>query len=513
MEAKECHLQQPITKGSQMSELVKKAPSGELRENKMGTMSVNKLLLSMALPMVASMLVQALYNIVDSLYVARISAEQYEFTAISLAFAAQNFMMSAATGAGVGINALLSKSLGEGDRKSANKIAVNGVFIAMCSYLIFLVLGLTCMETYMGWMTDNAEVIRHGKDYLSICYIFSFGMFGQIVMERLMISTGKTQLAMVTQGIGAIINIILDPVFIFTFDLGIKGAAIATVIGQMVAFAVAIILNHTKNKDIALSFKSFRPDLKIIGKIYAIGLPSIIMVCIGSVMNVIFNGILNSFAPPTGIYAQNAFGAYFKIQSFIFMPIFGLNNGIVPIIAYNFGARKKDRMMKTIKLGIIYAVAYMLLGLVAFELFPEILAGIFITDAAGLEMATVCMRIVALSFTFAGFCIVAGSVFQALGKSMFSMLVSIARQLIVLLPAAYLLSLAGNVDLVWWAFPIAEIMSLLVSLIFLVYVYKKVIFPLGEPINSSEDQDNLQKIEKNQKKYKKLLDKYGIHRV
>lgn len=462
--------------------------NGAPAENKMGTMPINKLLLSMALPMVASMLVQALYNIVDSLYVARISETQNELTAISLAFAAQNFMIAVATGTGVGINALLSKSLGEKDHPKANKIAANGVFLALCSYILFLILGFTCMETYMGWMTNVSEVIGFGVDYLSICYIFSFGIFGQVVMERLMISTGKTHLAMVTQGVGAIVNIILDPVFIFTFDLGIAGAAIATVIGQIIAFIVAIFLNIRYNKEIHLSFRKFRPDGKMIGRIYAIGVPSIVMASIGSVMNVLFNSILNSFTAimegsrqTVGQLAQNAFGVYFKLQSFIFMPIFGLNNGIVPIVAYNYGAQKRRRMTGTVKLGMIYAIGYMALGLLAFQLIPEFLLGFFnLSDAASLAVAVPCLRIVSLAFVFAGFCIIAGSVFQALGKSIYSMFVSIARQLVVLIPAAYLLAQLGDVSLVWWSFPIAEVMSMLATVVFFVIVYKKIISKIPE---------------------------------
>lgn len=466
------------------------------QENKMGTMPINKLLISMALPMVASMLVQAFYNIVDSLYVAQISETQYEFTAISLAFAAQNFMIAVASGTGVGINALLSKSLGEKDSKMANKIASNGVFLALCSYIVFLVLGFTCMEMYMGWMTNNAEVIEYGKQYLSICYICSFGIFGQIVMERLMISTGKTQLAMYTQGVGAILNIILDPVFIFEdglghilpdwmgldfgFGMGIEGAAIATVIGQIGAFILGIFLNAKYNKEIHLSFRGFRPSGKLIGKIYAIGVPSIVMASIGSVMNVMFNSILNTFGPVVGDFGQKAFGAYFKIQSFIFMPIFGLNNGIVPIVAYNYGAQKRKRMISAVKCGVMYAVGYMLLGLIVFQLIPHILVGFFLSSPEAVAVAIPCMRIISLSFVFAGFCIIIGSVFQALGKSIYSMFVSIARQLIVLIPVAFVLAQFNNIDLVWWSFPIAEIMSMAVSTVFFVRIYKKIISKIPE---------------------------------
>lgn len=471
------------------------------KENKMGSMPINKLLISMALPMVASMLVQALYNIVDSLYVARISETQNELTAISLAFAAQNFMIAVASGTGVGINALLSKSLGEKDYKTANKIATNGVFLALCSYIVFFVLGFTCMETYMGWMTSIPEVIGFGVDYLSVCYIFSFGIFGQIVIERLMISTGKTHLAMMTQGVGAIINIILDPIFIFDnglgaiipgldfgFGMGITGAAVATVIGQIAACLLAILLNAKYNREISLSLRSFRPSGEVIGRIYAIGVPSIIMASIGSVMNVLFNSILNGFTQivegtkqTVGQLAQNSFGVYFKLQSFIFMPIFGLNNGIVPIVAFNYGAQKRKRMMGAVKLGMIYAISYMAIGLAIFQLLPENLLGIFnIYDSVSLSVAVPCLRIISLSFVFAGFCIVVGSVFQALGKSIYSMFVSIARQLVVLIPVAFLLAMSGRVEIVWWAFPIAEVMSVMVSLIFFVRIYGKTIAKIPE---------------------------------
>ncbi len=471
------------------------------RENKMGVMPVNRLLLSMALPMVASMLVQALYNIVDSLYVARISETQNELTAISLAFAAQNFMIAVASGTGVGINALLSKSLGEKDHKTANKIAANGVFLALCSYIVFLVLGFTCMETYMRWMTGVPEVIGFGVDYLSVCYIWSFGIFGQIVMERLMISTGKTHLAMITQGVGAVINIILDPIFIFDnglgiiipgldfgFGMGITGAAVATVIGQIAAFILGVFLNAKYNREIHLSFKGFRPSGRMIGRIYAIGVPSIVMASIGSVMNVLFNSILNGFTAvvegtklTVGQIAQTSFGVYFKLQSFIFMPVFGLNNGIVPIVAYNYGAQKRRRMMGTVKLGMIYAIGYMAIGLAVFQLFPEVLLEFFnMHDAASLAVAVPCLRIISLSFIFAGFCIIAGSVFQALGKSIYSMFVSIARQLVVLIPVAFLLSKLGDAAVVWWAFPIAEIMSMIATVVFFIIIYKRVISKIPE---------------------------------
>ena len=456
---------------------------GLQKENKLGSMPMFRLMMTVSIPMVISMIVQALYNVVDTLFVAQLSVEQYELTAISLSFAAQNFMIAVATGTGVGINALLSKSLGEKDNERANKIANNGLFLALCSYIVFLALGLFAVKPYMHLMTDDATVIELGKEYISICFLFSFGLFGEIAMERFMISTGKTHLAMCTQGLGAILNIALDPIFIFGLfglpALGIRGAAVATVLGQIIAFLVSILLNAKFNKDIHLSIKGFRPDGKIIGRIYAIGVPSIIMASIGSLMNMMLNSILNSFVD-IGRYAQNAFGAYFKLQSFVFMPVFGLNNGIVPIVAYNYGARKKKRMLSATFIGMALATGYMLSCLVLFELAPSLLLTPFVTEAQTMKIALVAMRVLALSFIFAGSAIIMGSVFQALGKSVFSMIISICRQIVVLIPLAYLFSLSGNVDLVWWSFPLAECASFILSVIFLIVVYKKIISQVKE---------------------------------
>ena len=442
------------------------AANGAPAENKMGTMPINKLLLSMSLPMVASMLVQALYNIVDSLFVARISETQNELTAISLAFAAQNFIIAVATGTGVGINALLSKSLGEKDHEKANKIAANGVFLALCSYIVFLVLGLTCIRGYMGWMTSNEAVIGFGEDYLSVCYIWSFGVFGQIVMERLMISTGKTGLAMVTQGMGAVINIILDPILIFGLcglpEMGIKGAAIATVIGQAVAGIMGIILNLTVNPEITLKLKNFIPKTRVLCEMLIIAIPSVVMQAIGSLMTFSMNNILLKFSES----ALNVFGIYFKLQSFIFMPVFGLNNGMIPIIAYNYGAEKKERVYAAMKLAAISAVSYMLLGFTVFQTLPKFLLGFFNASADMISVGVPALRIISISFMLAGFSIVSISTCQALGKSIYSLIVSVIRQLVVLIPAAFLLSLAGNVNLVWWAFPIAEVVGCTACVIF-----------------------------------------------
>ena len=423
------------------------------RENKMGTMPVNKLLISLSLPVVASMLVQALYNIVDSVFVSMYNANA--FTAVSLAFPLQNLLIAFATGTGVGINSLLSKSLGEKNFEKANKAATHGIL-----------------------QSSDIDVINYGVEYASICLIASIGVFTQITTERLLLATGKSMLSMATQMSGAVINLIMDPLLIFGYgpfpQMGAAGAAIATVMGQCVASVTGIWLNRRYNKEIHVSFRNFRLDGSIVKRIYAVGLPSTIMTSITSVTTFGINKILTAF-PSVVNDAQSVFGAYYKLQSFIFMPIFGLNNGMVPIIAYNYGAKKPDRMKKTIILAIIYAMTIMLIGLLAFTLIPHILLGFFKTNVV---LGVPAFRAISLSFIFAGFCIITGSVLQAVGNGFSSMMTSIVRQLIVLLPAAYLLSLTGNINLVWFSFPIAEIASVVMSAIFLRRVYKTIINPL-----------------------------------
>lgn len=426
-------------------------------ENKMGVMPVNKLLVSMSLPMMISMLVQALYNIVDSIFVSRI--EEDALTAVSMAFPLQTLMIGVSVGTCIGVNALLSKALGEKNFERADKTAMNGVFLAAVSYLVFLVVGLTCVRPFYESQTDSVNIITYGCDYLSICMVMSFGSFAQMIFERLLTSTGRTTLTMITQGTGAIINIILDPIFIFGYfgvpAMGVRGAAIATVIGQIAAAIFAIILNLAKNKDIHLRLKYLVPDGKLIGEIYVVAVPSIIMQCIGSVMTYTINLILIAFSST----AVAVFGVYFKLQSFTFMPVFGLNGGTVPIIAYNYGARKKDRLMQAWKLALKIAVAIMLVGTIAFELVPEALLKLFDASEEMCAIGIPALRIIGVHFPIAAYCIVTGTLFQSLGKSIYSMITSIMRQLVVLLPAAYLLSLIGSVSWVWLAFPIAELMS------------------------------------------------------
>lgn len=449
------------------------------KENKMGIMPVNKLLVSMSIPMVISMLVQALYNVVDSMFVAQIN--ENALTAVSLAYPVQNLMIAVATGTGVGINALLSKSLGQKDFDKANKAAKNGVFLAICSYIVFVLIGVFFSEWFFRVQTNVEEIIEYGTSYLVICSVFSFGIFGQIIFERLLQSTGKTFYTMITQGVGAIINIIFDPIMIFGYfgfpEMGVAGAAAATVFGQIVAMILAIIFNHKKNEEITLSIRGFRPEGKIIRAIYAVGVPSIIMASIGSLMTFGMNKILIAFSTT----ATAVFGVYFKLQSFAFMPVFGLNNGMVPIIAYNYGARKPNRLIHTIKLSVCYATGIMLLAFVIVQIIPEELLLIFNASDHMLGIGVPALRIISMSFLLAGFSVISSSIFQALSHGFLSLSVSLIRQLVILLPAAYLFSLSGNLELIWWAFPLAELVACVLCAIYLKHVYTKEIKPLFKP--------------------------------
>lgn len=442
-----------------------------LRENKMGTMPENKLLLSMAVPMMISMLVQALYNIVDSIFVSRICEDA--LTAVSMAFPWQNIIISIAVGFGVGINALLSRALGQKNAERVNQVAVNGLLLAGLSYLLVLVAGLIGIRAYMRTQTDIETIVNYGITYLNICILCSFGVFVEITFERFLQATGRTVYSMITQLTGAITNIVLDPILIFGLlgfpKLGIAGAAWATVIGQCVGAVVAVMLNRFKNPEVHLRLRHIRPNGRLMGEITAISIPSIIMSCISSLTCFVMNMILIAYSST----AVAVFGVYFKLQSFVFMPVFGLNNGMVPIIAYNYGAQKPERIHKTIRLGMVYAVAIMLVGLLVFQLIPKELLLMFDASDAMLEIGAPALRIMSLAFVFAGIGIVSGSSCQAFGYSVYSMLISIARQIVVLIPAAYLLSLTGVLRSIWFAFPIAEIFSLILSLFFLRTTLKK----------------------------------------
>lgn len=458
-----------------------------LKENKMGTMPIGRLLLTMALPMALSMLVQALYNVVDSAFVAKISdVNQDALNAVSLAFPVQNIMIGIATGTAVGVNALLSRALGERNADMVNRSALNGVFLAGLGMLLSALFGIFCAELFMRSQTSNEAVIAYGTAYIRIITIASFGIFGEIIFERLLQSTGRTIYTLVTQGTGAVLNIIFDPILIFGLfglpRMEVAGAAVATVLGQIVAFILAMILNHRKNPDVRLHLRGFRPDWKLIGRILAIGVPSMIMVAIGSVMYYGMNLVLMRFEHVRvglGEVGTAVFGAYYKLQSFIFMPVFGINNAALAIAAYNYGARKPKRILGVLKCGILGATALMVIGVAAFQLIPQVLLGLFNANGDMLAVGDPALRTMSLAFVFAGACIIVGGVFQALGNSVYSMIVSIARQLVVLLPVAYLLSLSGNIDAVWFAFPIAEVASLAMTVILFLRLYRKKIRPLS----------------------------------
>lgn len=447
-----------------------------VKENKMGVLPVGKLVFSMSLPMMVSMLVQALYNIVDSLFVSQIN--QNAFTGVSLAFPLQNLMIAVGVGTGVGVNANLARALGEKKFEKANKFARHGIFLAVCSYLAFLAVTLCFTKVYFRAQTDVAATIRYGEQYLYIAGGLSVGSFMQIMNERLLQSTGKTVLSMFTQGLGAVINIVLDPILIFGIGpfpkMGVAGAAVATVVGQICGALFGIYLNVTRNHEINLNMRGFRPEEKFVKSIYAIGVPSIIMASVTSVMTFLLNLILAGFGALKDTL-QSVLGAYFKLQSFIFMPVFGLNNGTVPIISYNYGAGKRTRLVKTIKISALFATSIMLLGLLLMQVFPAQMLEIFKANGEMLRWGVPALRIISVSFIFAGVAIVFSSAFQSLGHPINSMIISIARQLVVLVPAAFLLAKTGNPDMVWWSFPIAEIMSLSASIFFMIKIHREVI--------------------------------------
>ena len=457
-----------------------------LKENKMGVMPVGKLLFSMALPLALSMLVQALYNIVDSVFVSRISDENNNaLAAVGYAFPVQNIMIGIASGIAVGVNALLSRALGEKNLKQVNSIALNGLFLTLLGMLLTALFGIFFAEPFMRSQTNDAEVIEYGVTYIRIITIASFGIFGEVLLERLLQATGRTSYTLYTQGTGAVLNMILDPIFIFGWGpiprMEVAGAAIATVIGQVVAFLMAIYFNVRKNKEVSLSLRGFKPNGKSIGRILGIGIPSVIVVAIGSLMYSCMNIVLKQFddvRAGLGLTGSTVFGAYYKLQSFIFMPIFGISNAVIAISAYNYGARKPERIMKTLKLGCLFATAIMAVGVILFLFLPAQLLGFFNPSEDMLKIGVPAMRILSTPFISAGACIIMGSVFQALDKSIYSMINSISRQLVVLIPAAYLLSLSGNINLVWFSYPIAEVAALIMSIFMMIAVYRKKIKPL-----------------------------------
>ncbi len=448
------------------------------QENKMGVMPVRRLLITMALPMMISMLVQALYNVVDSIFVAQIS--ESALTAVSLVFPFQNLMISIGVGTAVGVNALLSRSLGEKNFALADQTAENGVFLSLLSYLAVLVLSLTLAQPFMAIQIDDPEIISYGVSYLRLVGGLSVGMFAAIMLERLLQSTGRTFYTMITQGLGAVINIVLDPLMIFGIgpfpEMGVAGAALATVIGQCVGAVLALYYNIRRNPEIHPKLRGFRPNGAVIRRIYAVGVPSILLSSIGSVMTFGMNQILTSFTST----ATAVFGIYFKVQSFAFMPIFGLNNGMVPIVSYNLGAQKKKRLVGTVKFAFLLALCIMIAGFLVFQLLPAPILRLFDASDTMLSIGVPALRIISISFLLASGSIISISTLQALGKGVQSMLISFTRQLIVLLPVAWLLSLRGTLESIWWAFPIAEVVTLALSVFLLARAYRTLVKPMPD---------------------------------
>ena len=446
----------------------------EKRENKMGVLPIKRLIITMSLPMMISMIVQALYNVVDSIFVAKIN--ENALTAVTLAFPLQTLMISVGSGIGVGINALLSRSLGEKKYEKSDSAANTGILMTFISFIIFVFVGIFLAGPFIQSQTDVSEIISFGTTYLRIVNCLSIGVFFQMTFERLLQSTGKTIFSMVSQATGAIVNIIMDPILIFGLlgapRLGVAGAAYATVMGQVIAACIGLILNLKYNREIHFSFnKILHPKGSTIKEILIVGIPSMAMMSIGSVMTYMMNKILIVFSTT----ATAVFGVYFKLQSFFFMPVFGLNNGLIPVIAYNYGARSKKRIIEALKFSVFLAVFIMAVGTVVFETVPGMLLTLFNASDQMKEIGIPALRIICLSFPVAGCCIVLGSTFQAFAKSTYALVVSVGRQLVVLIPAAWLLSKTGNINNVWWAFVIAEGASLILSVIMFNRIKKKLI--------------------------------------
>lgn len=446
----------------------------EREENKMGTQPIKRLIITMSLPMMASMLVQALYNIVDSIFVAQIN--ENALTAVTLAFPMQNLIIALASGTGVGVNSILSRALGEKKYDKSDAAANSAVLLSFVNYIIFLVIGILLSKSFIKSQTSVPEIIEYGETYLGIVSTLSIGVFFQVTFERLLQSTGRTFYSMISQMTGAIINIIMDPILIFGLlgfpKLGVAGAAYATIFGQVIASLLGLYMNVKFNKDINLSFKLvFKPQFEVIKEIYVVGIPSVLMMSIGSIMTYAMNKILIGFSTT----ATAVFGVYFKLQSFFFMPIFGLNNGVIPVIAYNYGARKRDRIKEALNFAFMLALSIMIVGMLIFELVPGVLLRLFNASEDMIVIGEPALRIIAIHFPLAALSIVMGSVFQAFAKSIYSLIVSVARQLAVLIPVAWLLSLSGNLNLVWLSFPIAEVVSLTVSFIFYKKVHKEIV--------------------------------------
>lgn len=429
----------------------------------------------MSIPIMISMLVQAFYNVVDSIFVAQVSEKA--LTAVSLAFPIQNLVIAVSIGTAIGVNSLLSRSLGAKEFERAELSANNGIVLGFLSWIVFAVLGLTCSRTFFSLFTDDPELLAMGTRYISVCLVFSLGIFMDITCERILQSTGDTIHPMIIQSTGAVVNIILDPIMIFGWfgfpAMGVLGAAVATVIAQHVSGIMAIHFVR-KNKEVEIDRRFFKLKREIVRAIYAVGIPTIIMQAIGTLMLTGLNKILIAY----GISAIAVLGVYFKIQSFIFMPVFGLNTGMIPVIGFNYGARKPKRITETLKVGSLIAISIMAVGMTIFMLFPDVLLGWFNASEQMMEIGVVALPRISLCFLSASISIVLISFFQAIGDGYISMIVSITRQMVFLLPSAYLLGKFFGLDAIWFCFIIAEIASFILTLAFYRMEYKRKLKPM-----------------------------------
>jgi putative MATE family efflux protein len=449
----------------------------EIPENKMATMPTGKLLFSMSLPLMLSMIMEALYNVVDSLFIARVSEKA--LTALTLAFPVQLLVVSVTVGTGVGINALLSRQLGAKNRRGVDRTAINGVFLAALTWLLFLAFGLFLTKPYFAWQTADPEIYQAGVEYLSICMIFSFGSVGQILFQRLLQSTGRTGLSMVSQLVGALFNIIFDPILIFGLlgfpKMGVSGAAIATVAGQIIAMGIALFFNTTKNKDVHLRFRSFRPDIRVIGEIYRVGAPAIVNQSLNSLMAFGVNFILIGLSAT----AVAAFGIYLRIQNFVFMPAFGVNNGVIAIGAFNYGARNKRRIDETVKYGIIIAGTILVTGTVLIQALTVPILKLFDASDTLMDVGSAALRIISLSYIFVAFTLIMHGVCQALGNGLYSLIITLMRVVVVLLPVLFLFVKLFALHQIWWAFVLAEGVSAVAGAFLLKHIYHRKVSPLG----------------------------------
>lgn len=447
-------------------------------ENRMGTEPIKSLLIKLSLPMVGSMFVSGLYNVVDGIFISRIS--ENALAAVALSAPIQGLHVALAFGTGVGVNAVLSKRLGEGKPDEANKAAGNSLLLGLFGYVVFLLFGWFFSEKFLLMQTDNPEIVEYGRIYLSICCMASIGFFGQLTYERLLQSTGKTFYSMISMSVGAVVNIVLDAILIFGYlgfpRMGIAGAAVATVLGQTSSMLTAMYFHGKKNDEIVITRKSIRPDWQIIKDIYVVGLPSIMMQAVGSLMIFGVNGILVGFSTT----ATAIMGIYSKLARMVNLPIVGLNCGMIPIISYNYGAQDKKRILETMRLSFIGAFVLMTIGLLVFQIFAEPILKIYNASADMMAMGIIALRILSVGFVFSGLSMIGSSVFQALGNGMYSLIVSLARQLVVLIPLAYVFSLTGKLNLVWWAFPLAEIVGVIISVVMLRKVYVNVIQAIND---------------------------------